>query len=68
MEPKLSGYIVAPHQNRGGGVSRRCWDVRIITLDEFGIQHDGGKIKTFQTQEEARQYIARRNRKNGGVS
>lgn len=54
-------YIVAPHQNRGGGISRRCWDVRVITRDEFGIEHDDGKIVTKQTRAEAERSARARN-------
>ena len=52
-EPKTIRYEVAPHQNRGGGISHRCWDIRKIVLDENGIEHDGGKIDTKKTRKEA---------------
>jgi hypothetical protein len=62
-ERSVVRYIVAPHQNRGGGISHRCWDVRVITRDEFGIEHDGGKIVTKQTRREAQAFAARKNRR-----
>ena len=55
-EAKVVRYIVAPHQNRGGGISHRCWDIRKIVLDDSGIEHDGGKVDTKKTRQEAENF------------
>jgi hypothetical protein len=56
-------YFVAPHQNRGGGISDRCWDVRELVQDEFGIEHDQGKVETFRKKKDADRDAERRNRR-----
>lgn len=53
MKAKVVRYFVERHRNRDGSISRRCWDVRVSQLDEFGIEHDQGKLETFPTRSDA---------------
>lgn len=53
---KLVRYFVARHQNRDGTLSRRIWDVREVTVDEFAIEHIEAKIYSAPSRKEAEEY------------